>query len=132
MTLVPLSRYGKPAQAPAEVPVDASVDTKYPPVLQVARMDPKAFFARAAELMAANPPYLADAPALDRFKTIGLVPGKPFDPTSGDPRAMAALQGTAERALAKMKKAGAACVSMDANHAQLEWLATPKMLRAMA
>jgi hypothetical protein len=37
------------------------------------------FFTLLAQLMMTNPPAAADAPALAKFASIGLVPGKPFD-----------------------------------------------------
>ena len=46
---------------------------------QVNRMDAVAYFTLLAELMKANPPAPADAPALARFAQIGLVPGQDFD-----------------------------------------------------
>lgn len=49
------------------------------PVEQVAAMGGAEFFTRLSALMIANPPALADAPALERFARIGLRPGT-FDP----------------------------------------------------
>jgi len=76
--LVPLSTWGKP-YTPPEAKVDASVDMKMAVRDQVNRMDAKEYFALLAQLMKANPPATADAPALARFARIGLVPGKDFD-----------------------------------------------------
>ncbi len=76
--LVPLSTWGKP-YTPPEAKVDASVDMKTAVRDQVNRMDAKEYFALLAQLMKANPPATADAPALARFARIGLVPGKDFD-----------------------------------------------------
>ncbi|WP_433193726.1 DUF1254 domain-containing protein [Nocardia sp. CA-107356] len=42
---------------------------------QVARMDGRTFFDRLCELMRTNPPAADDAPALQRFSTIGIQPG---------------------------------------------------------
>jgi hypothetical protein len=78
--LVPLNAYGKP-YAPPEGRVDPSVDMKTPVRDQVNRMDAKEYFTLLAQLMKTNPPSAADAPALDRFAKIGLVPGKDFDPS---------------------------------------------------
>ncbi|MCP4619228.1 MAG: DUF1254 domain-containing protein, partial [Bradyrhizobium sp.] len=77
--LVPLSSYGKP-YTPPEGKVDASIDMKTAVREQVNRLDTIAYFTLLAQLMKANPPAAADAPALARFAQIGLVPGKDFDP----------------------------------------------------
>ena len=61
-----------PAADPSDEP---EVDLATPPLDQVAAMGGAAFFGRLAELMVANPPAPADAPALDRFARIGLRPG---------------------------------------------------------
>ena len=78
--LVPLSAYGKP-YAPPPGTVDPSVDTKTAVRDQVNAMDAVAYFTLLAQLMKANPPAAADAPALARFAAIGLVPGQDFDPS---------------------------------------------------
>ncbi len=51
---------------------------------QVNRMDAVAYFSLLAELMKANPPAPADAPALAEYARIGLVPGKDFDASKLD------------------------------------------------
>src|SRR5215472_12443673 len=76
--LVPLSAYGKP-YTPPEGKVDPSIDMKTAVREQVNRMDAKEYFSLLAQLMKTNPPSTADAPTLDRFAKIGLVPSKDFD-----------------------------------------------------
>jgi hypothetical protein len=76
--LVPLSAYGKPYTPPAGK-VDPSIDMKTAVREQVNRMDALAYFNLLAQLMKANPPSPADAPALAKFAKIGLVPGQDFD-----------------------------------------------------
>ena len=76
--LVPLSAYGNPYTLP-EGKVDASIDMKTAVRDQVNRMDAKEYFTLLAQLMETNPPSAADAPALNGFAKIGLVPGKDFD-----------------------------------------------------
>jgi len=76
--LVPLSAYGKPYTPPAGK-VDPAIDMKTAVRDQVNRMDAMAYFTLLAELMKANPPSAADAPALAKFARIGLVPGQDFD-----------------------------------------------------
>jgi hypothetical protein len=76
--LVPLSAYGKPYTPPAGT-VDPSIDMKTPVRDQVNGMDAAAYFTLLAQLMKANPPAAADAPALAKFAKIGLVAGQDFD-----------------------------------------------------
>ena len=78
--LVPLSAYGKPYTPPAGT-VDPSIDMKTPVRDQVNAMDATAYFTLLAQLMKANPPAAADAPALAKFAKIGLVAGQDFDAT---------------------------------------------------
>src|SRR5262245_49954707 len=82
--LTPLGDWDSPYMTPAEVRVDPGIDTKTPPVEQVARMDASTFFGRLNGLMKGNPPAPADAPALARFAKIGVAPGQPFDPKNMD------------------------------------------------
>jgi hypothetical protein len=76
--LVPLSAYGKPYTPPAGM-VDPSIDMKTAVRDQVNRLDATAYFTLLAQLMKANPPAPADAPALAKFARIGLVAGQDFD-----------------------------------------------------
>jgi hypothetical protein len=76
--LVPLSSWGKDYVPPAGT-VDASIDMKTAVRDQVNRMDAVEYFTLLAKLMKDNPPSAADAEALARFATIGLVPGQDFD-----------------------------------------------------
>ena len=66
MTL--LSHWGKEPQA-ITVRIDPSVDMQTPPVEQVKRMTPDAYFAYAAELLALNGPHLIDQPPVGPDKT---------------------------------------------------------------
>ena len=76
--LVPLSAYGKPYTPPSGT-VDPSIDMKTAVREQVNRMDAIEYFTLLAQLMKANPPAPADAPALAKFAKIGLVAGQDFD-----------------------------------------------------
>ena len=75
---MPLSAWGKD-YTPATATVDPTVDMKTAVREQVNALDPVAYFTLLADLMKANPPVAADAPAVARFARIGLVPGKDFD-----------------------------------------------------
>ncbi len=76
--LVPLSSYGK-AYSPPAGKVDPAIDMKTAVRDQVNALDARAYFTLLAELMKANPPSAKDAPALESFAKIGLVPGQDFD-----------------------------------------------------
>lgn len=76
--LAPLSAYGKD-YTPPPGKVDPSIDMKTAVRDQVNRMDAVEYFTLLADLMKANPPSAADAPALKRFARIGLVAGQDFD-----------------------------------------------------
>ena len=95
-TLTPLSRLrksgGKAAPAPPAPPAPShtNVDLKTPPLEQVANMSAQVFFARFAELLAANPPPKEDATVVEKMKKLGIVAGQPFDTSKLDP---AAAQG---------------------------------------
>jgi hypothetical protein len=79
--LTPLSAWGNNTPA-AVATVDASIDSKTPPVEQVARMNASQFFERLNTLMKQTPPAKADASALARFEAIGVAPGKSFELSS--------------------------------------------------
>jgi hypothetical protein len=100
--LVPLSLFGKPYVAPESV-VDPSADMKTPPVEQLQNMTGVEFFTALARLLKSNPPPAADAPALARLATIGVIPGQPFDPGKLDPGVAKALQGAVPAAIATLQ-----------------------------
>ncbi|MCP8940774.1 DUF1254 domain-containing protein [Alsobacter sp. SYSU M60028] len=77
--LQPLSTWGKDWTAPAGK-VDPAIDMKTPVREQVNKLSTVEYFTLLAELLKRNPPAAADAPALERFKRIGLEVGKSFDP----------------------------------------------------
>lgn len=76
--LVPLSSWGKD-YTPPPGKVDPAIDMKTAVRDQVNRLSAVEYFTLLAELMKANPPAAADAPALARFARIGLVPGQSYD-----------------------------------------------------
>ena len=83
--LQPLSTYGQDYKAP-DGKVDPSIDMKTPVRDQVNKLTTVEYFTLLAELLKRNPPSAEDAPALERFKAIGLIPGQDFDPKSVDRR----------------------------------------------
>jgi hypothetical protein len=89
MTL--LSQWGKQPQ-PITVKIDPSVDMQTPPVEQVKKMTPDAYFAYAAELLKVNGPHLIDQPQLARMKRLGFEAGRSFDVAEVDLVIREALQ----------------------------------------
>jgi hypothetical protein len=83
--LQPLSSWGKTYDPPPSK-VDDAIDMKTAVRDQVNRLSSAQYFTLLADLMKRNPPSTADAPALARFKAIGLEAGKSFDPKSLDAR----------------------------------------------
>jgi len=77
--LQPLSTYGKD-YVPAAGKADASIDMKTPVRDQVNNLSAVAYFTLLADLLKRNPPSAADAPALEKFASIGLIPGQDFNP----------------------------------------------------
>jgi hypothetical protein len=96
-----LSQWGKQPQT-ITAKIDPSVDMETPPVQQVEKMTPDAYFAYAAELLKANAPHATDQPQLARMKRLGFDVGRIFDPANVDPIIRQALQAAptaAEKAL---------------------------------
>jgi hypothetical protein len=83
--LQPLSTWGK-AYTPPAGRVDPAIDMKTAVRDQVNRLSTPEYFTLLADLMKRNPPAAADAPALARFKAIGLVPSQSFDGKALDSR----------------------------------------------
>jgi hypothetical protein len=79
VSLVPLSQYGKP-YTPAPGAIDAELDMKTPPVAQVNALSVNEYFNYLAKLMRSNPPLPRDASIVARMASIGLTPGRDFDP----------------------------------------------------
>jgi len=100
--ITPLSAWGKPA-VPAKATIDATVDMKTPPLVQVNTMPASKYFAYSAELLNANPPHLTDWSTLARMKKIGIEPGKAFDVNKLPADVQAALDRAAVDGLALMK-----------------------------
>lgn len=98
-----LADWGGVARRP-EQKIDPSVDTKTEPLRQAARMSPRDYFARAAELMKLNPPHASDWSIVARMKRIGLEPGRSFDAGRIDAEALA-KGAAAGQALMQAKRA---------------------------
>jgi len=74
--LFPLHALGYPYPFEKCVLVDPKIDTKTPPLEQVAAMDPVTFLNRLCALMRNNPPSDADAQIMRGLISAGIVPGK--------------------------------------------------------
>ncbi len=90
--LTPLSAWGKACSPPSEMPVAAGVDTKTPTLEQIQKMDAATYFGRCARLMKDNPATPADAPMVEKLKSLGLDPGNDFDFTRLAPGQARALR----------------------------------------
>ena len=104
-SVVPLSSYGKPYNAPPGT-VDPDIDMVTPVRNQVNQMDPADFFNRLALLMKDNPATAEDQKMIEKMKKIGFIPGKPFDLASVDQTVAGALQRAPEFGVAKIMQQG--------------------------
>lgn len=93
--IIPLSRWGKPAQAVIGK-VDPTVDRKTPPKTQVDTMSGEQYFSYAAELLKVNPPHSTDQPILAQMKRLGLEAGKSLSFAALDPAVQKAMQAAPE------------------------------------
>ncbi len=94
-------RLGQASCTAAEVPVAAGVDATTPPLEQVQKMDAGAYFGRLARLMKDNPPAPADAPMVEKLKTLGIEPGQGLrhrQDRSGHRQGLAARDGCVRNA----------------------------------
>lgn len=99
LKLTPLDQWGKSSAPPATSPVDASVDTKTPPLVQVENMTGVEFFTRFAELLKKYPPHANDYPILFRMRALGLEPGKSWDAGKLDAKTTALINSASKEAL---------------------------------
>ena len=102
--VVPLSAYGKPYKFKAP-PVDPNPGCSMTeaPQKAIASLGTTGYFNLMTKLMgSAAPPAPEDAPILARIAKIGIVPGKPFDPSKLDPAVQAALKDVPEMAVKRM------------------------------
>lgn len=102
LKLTPLAHWGKSFAPPATTAVDASVDTKTPPLVQVNKMTGVEVFTRLAELMQKFPAHGNDYPILFRMRAIGLEPGKTWDGSKLDKTMIDAINAGAKEGLEDM------------------------------
>ncbi|MFT3813490.1 MAG: DUF1254 domain-containing protein [Acidovorax sp.] len=106
LTATPLSGWGKKGYVPPAGRVNPAIDMQTPPVAQVARLQPDAFFALFAEALKHNPPHAADYAMLLRMERLGLVAGKSFDLAKADPAVQRGLARAAPDALKRILERG--------------------------
>ena len=103
----PLSAYGKPYKFKAPpVNPNPGFSMTEAPQKAIAALGTTGYFNLMTKLMgSAAPPAPEDAPMLARIAKIGIVPGKPFDPSKLDPTVQAALKDVPEIAVKRMNAA---------------------------
>jgi hypothetical protein len=89
-TATPLSQWGKAYQPPAGS-INPDWDIATPPVIQVAKLDPAAYFSLFTELTKLNPPHTNDYAILNRMRRLGIEPGNPFTFESASPAIQQAI-----------------------------------------
>jgi hypothetical protein len=104
LKLTPLSAWGKEHAAPAASPVDSTLDTKTPPLVQAGKLSGVEMIQRLAELTKKYPPHPNDYPILFRLKAIGFEPGRSWDPGKLDQATVDAINAGAKDAAADMIK----------------------------
>jgi hypothetical protein len=90
-TLTPLSAW-KTQWQPPEVPLRAGADGETLVNAQVMALSAEDFFGNLNRLMMTNPPYAADAPALEELRALGIAPGEPFSVADRSPDVRAAIE----------------------------------------
>ena len=107
ITLKPLSKVNTDYMPPTDIPIDPSIDTKTPPLHQVANMDACAFYSTFAATLKTNPPLPQDTNMVRRLANINVVPGNSFDCSedASDPTTRAVLQLAVQVAKTKLADA---------------------------
>ena len=98
---------------PTEYTIDTGQDTTTEPLRLVNAMSAVDFFTYACETLAINPPHPTDFSILARIANLGIVPGKPFDPSALD----AATRVEVEAGAAAAKEAIATTAPRLGSHA---------------
>ena len=91
----PLSQWGKSYRPLAET-INPDWDMRTPPVNQVEKLSPAAYFALFTELTNLNPPHANDYPILHQMLRMGIEPGKPFAFDQVSPEVQRALTEAGE------------------------------------
>ena len=102
LIVTPLSQWGKPYLPPTGR-INPDWDMKRPPVDQVEKLSPAAYFSLFTELTKLNPPHANDYPILDQMRRMGIEPGKPFAFDKASPEVQGALSEAGPLALKRIK-----------------------------
>jgi hypothetical protein len=102
LSATPLSQWGKSYQPPTG-PINPDWDMKTPPVDQVEKLSPGAYFSLFTELTKLNPPHAIDYPILAQMRRMGIEPGKPFAFDKASPEVQRALTEAGPVAMKKIK-----------------------------
>jgi hypothetical protein len=103
MSITRLADWGR-QPSPSSFQTDSSIDMTTPPMLQVEQMSAGAFFARATEILATNPPHIVDQPILARISRLGIIPRKSFDISSLSTEIAKAVEEGAKAGLPAIKE----------------------------
>ncbi|MFE1599705.1 DUF1254 domain-containing protein [Methylobacterium sp. ID0610] len=99
--LVPASAAAN-AYTPPAGRVDPGIDGKTAVREQVNNLDAATYFNLLAALMKDNPPALADGVAVAKMASLGIVPGRPFDPRALTPSVRDAVERAPKQAIARI------------------------------
>lgn len=84
--------------------IDPTVDTTTEPLRLVDALTAVDFFSMAAGALAVSPPHATDCSQLLRMAQLGIVPGRPFDPSRFGQAELAQIQDGATAALAEIQE----------------------------
>lgn len=102
LKMTPLTKWGQPYTPPEDVPIDPAADLTATPFDQVRLMPGWMFFQRLASVLKENPPNPADTKMVAKLKTLGIEPGKDFDPSKASPGLIAGMNKAATLAFNKL------------------------------
>jgi len=102
LVATPLSQWSKSYLPPAGR-INPDWDMKTPPVDQVEKLSPAAYFSLFTELTKLNPPHANDYPILEQMRRIGIEPGKPFAFDKASPEVQGALTEAGPIALKRIR-----------------------------
>ncbi len=92
-TLTPLSAWGTAYTPPRDVAIDPNVDSKTPPLDQIADMDAQTFFGIMTKSMKVNPIKADDGRIISTFSAVGIEPGQELNIFSLEREVVRVLEG---------------------------------------
>jgi hypothetical protein len=100
--LTPLTDWGKPYVPPTNSAVEANIDQRTPPLMQVMKLSGVEMFLRLSALMKKYPPHPNDYPILFRMRALGLVPCETWDAAGLDAATVEAIKFGVKQAQEEM------------------------------